>query len=183
MPHDDPPMIDDRHTWPTASATDPNGAPTPPKATRTHRGEVAKTCWFKRGDRVRVSSHATGLDTDAGQVGTVLEDSDAPWICFDKPTRYPGVPYPGLGTDGRRGYYDCISGSFLEPEEPAGGDLGRLGDLLEAWSVLEPGMWENDDGPEGWYAVSNGDGIVAYFSEESAACRYRLAEVNRALNG
>lgn len=58
-----------------------------------------------------------------------------------------------------------------------------LDDLLQVWSVHDPGMWENDDGPAGWWAVSNDDGIVAYFGREDAAFRFRLAEINRALNG
>lgn len=62
-------------------------------------------------------------------------------------------------------------------------ESASLDDLLEVWSVLEPGMWENDTGPEGWFAVSNADGIVAYFGTETDAYRFRLAEINRALNG
>jgi len=60
-----------------------------------------------------------------------------------------------------------------------------LDELLEAWSVHAPGMWDNDQGPEGWYAVSSDEagGIVAYFADETSALRYRLAEINRTLNG
>lgn len=58
-----------------------------------------------------------------------------------------------------------------------------LDELLETWSVYGPGVWENDDGPHGWRAVANDDGIVAYFGTESDAFRFRLAEINRALNG
>lgn len=58
-----------------------------------------------------------------------------------------------------------------------------LEDLLESWTVLWPGMWENEDGPASWYAVANDDGIVAYFGNEADALRFRLAEINRALNG
>lgn len=58
-----------------------------------------------------------------------------------------------------------------------------LDDLLEEWSVLEPGMWENDSDPKDWYAVCNQDGIIAYFSNESDAYRFRLSEINRILNG
>lgn len=54
---------------------------------------------------------------------------------------------------------------------------------LSEWSVHDPGMWENDDGPEGWYAVSNHQGIVAYFHDENDAYRYRLDQINRDLNG
>ena len=55
-------------------------------------------------------------------------------------------------------------------------------ELLDDWSVMEPGMWENDDGPEGWYAVTNTDGIVAYFATEADAYRWRLDMINRELN-
>lgn len=58
-----------------------------------------------------------------------------------------------------------------------------LDELLEDWSVNAPGMWDNDQGPKDWYAVSNTDGIVAYFGDEASAFRYRLAEINRELNG
>jgi hypothetical protein len=59
-----------------------------------------------------------------------------------------------------------------------------LDEALECWEVHEPGMWENDAGPKGWYAVSHEDrGIVAYFADESDAFRFRLAEINRQLNG
>lgn len=57
-----------------------------------------------------------------------------------------------------------------------------LDDALERWAVLHPGAWENDDGPVGWWAVANDDGIVAYFSTEEDACRHRLAMVNRDCN-
>lgn len=60
----------------------------------------------------------------------------------------------------------------------------HLEDLLDEWAVHAPGMWENDVGPKGWWAVSSANsGIVAYFADEDDACRFRLAEINRALNG
>lgn len=34
-----------------------------------------------------------------------------------------------------------------------------------------------------WFAVSNPEGIVAFFRDESDALRFRLAEINRELNG
>lgn len=58
-----------------------------------------------------------------------------------------------------------------------------LDGLLEVWAVFEPGTWENDTGPEGWFAVANDVGIVAYFASGEDAYRFRLAEINRALNG
>ena len=55
---------------------------------------------------------------------------------------------------------------------------------LERWQVHDPEtLWENGHGPFGWYAVSNDDGIIAYFGREEDAYRFRLAEVNRQLNG
>jgi hypothetical protein len=54
--------------------------------------------------------------------------------------------------------------------------------LLEEIEVMGPGMWENEDGPKGWYAVSNTYGIIAYFPEEKEALRYRLDYINRLLN-
>lgn len=56
-------------------------------------------------------------------------------------------------------------------------------DLLETWSVMAPGMWENDIGPKDWYAVCNDNGIKAYFGDEAAAFAFRLMMINMALNG
>lgn len=59
-----------------------------------------------------------------------------------------------------------------------------LDELLEHWAVHAPGMWENDQGPEDWYAVSNGDdSIIAYFANETDAFSFRLHKINQALNG
>ena len=59
-----------------------------------------------------------------------------------------------------------------------------LDDALENWQTSPPGMWENDQGPEDWWAVSNDkEGIIAYFQHERDAHRWRLAQVNRQLNG
>lgn len=55
-----------------------------------------------------------------------------------------------------------------------------LSELLDVYSVIPP--YEHV-GPTGWWAVSDRDGIVAYFAEEAAAFRFRLSEINRALNG
>jgi hypothetical protein len=59
-----------------------------------------------------------------------------------------------------------------------------LAQLLDAVAVYYPGEWQNEVGPKGWYAVSVLDrGILAYFQEESDAFRWRLAEINRIMNG
>ena len=59
----------------------------------------------------------------------------------------------------------------------------NLEELLDEWAVLPPGQWENPIGPKDWFAVCNEQGIVAYFFREREAFRFRLAEINRALNG
>ncbi len=61
--------------------------------------------------------------------------------------------------------------------------MKSLEQALEDWSVFPPGEWENDIGPPLWYAVANTEGIIAYFGNESDAFRFRLAEINRELNG
>jgi hypothetical protein len=33
-------------------------------------------------------------------------------------------------------------------------------EALEKWQVIAPGQWENEDGPEDWWAVENDNGIV-----------------------
>ena len=60
--------------------------------------------------------------------------------------------------------------------------MKTLDDLLEDISVMEPHMWENDDGPKGWYAVCDERGIIAYFGDENDAYRFRLDLINRRLN-
>ncbi len=70
-------------------------------------------------------------------------------------------------------------GKLIEPPKKK-----VLKELLEEWSVLTPNQWENDKGPEGWYAVCNDDdGIIAYFKEEKKAYSFRLSEINKILNG
>ncbi len=58
-----------------------------------------------------------------------------------------------------------------------------LDDFLETWAVLAPGQWDNDVVPADWFAVCNDEGIVAYFADEKTAFRFRIAEINRELNG
>lgn len=63
-------------------------------------------------------------------------------------------------------------------------EASNLMELLDEWAVMFPGMWENENTPTlgEWYAVSNNDGIIAYFGNESDAFRFRLSEINRILN-
>lgn len=58
-----------------------------------------------------------------------------------------------------------------------------LEELLEEWSVMQPGQWENKTGPKDWFAVSNDDGIVAYFGKEGDAFGFRMYRINQILNG
>jgi hypothetical protein len=55
-------------------------------------------------------------------------------------------------------------------------------ELLDEVSVAAPDMWENDEGPKGWYAVITEDGIVAYFASENDAFLFRLYLINKRLN-
>lgn len=59
-----------------------------------------------------------------------------------------------------------------------------LDTLLQEISVLPPGMWENENTEKlgDWYAVSNDDGIIAYFPSQEEAFHYRLDYINRILN-
>lgn len=43
---------------------------------------------FKVGDRVRLKVNTP--DSSAGMEGVITEATDAPWVHFDKPTRYAG---------------------------------------------------------------------------------------------
>ena len=60
--------------------------------------------------------------------------------------------------------------------------MSDIYELLEEVSVMPPDMWENVEGPKGWYAVVTDEGIVAYFSAENDALRFRLDLINRHLN-
>jgi len=54
--------------------------------------------------------------------------------------------------------------------------------LLDEVVVMPPGMWHNEKGPKGWFAVSDNEGIKAYFADETQALFYRLALINATLN-
>ncbi len=58
--------------------------------------------------------------------------------------------------------------------------LKNLDELLEEYLV--DFAWENDEGPKNWYAVSNNDGIIAYFGNEKDAFAFRLMKINFILN-
>jgi len=61
--------------------------------------------------------------------------------------------------------------------------MTNLNALLDDVQVDAPGLWRNDDGPSGWWAVStDDDGIIAYFHKEEDACRFRLNYINTLLN-
>lgn len=70
---------------------------------------------------------------------------------------------------------------LLEPNKKT------LEELLEEWSVMSPGMWENDLTASpligDWYTVANDNGIIAYFGEEKDAFAFRLNKINQILNG
>lgn len=55
--------------------------------------------------------------------------------------------------------------------------MRKLIDLLEEWQVHAPGLWENEMGPPYWWAVSNNDGIVAYFGDEADAFKFRWTKI------
>lgn len=60
-----------------------------------------------------------------------------------------------------------------------------LDGMLERWTVHDD--WDNEQTAakeqwQGWYAVSNDDGIVAYFGDRDDAYRWRLSMINRDLN-
>ena len=59
-----------------------------------------------------------------------------------------------------------------------------LTDLLNEIIVHCPGNWENELTPAipQWWAVSNDDGIIAYFGNSTDAWRFRLDYINRKLN-
>ena len=35
--------------------------------------------------------------------------------------------------------------------------------------IFAPGMWENEEGPKGWWAIADSKGIFAYTSDEQTA--------------
>lgn len=60
-----------------------------------------------------------------------------------------------------------------------------LDELLEEWSVLPPGTWENENTylMNDWFAIANDDGICAYFNNDKDAFSFRLIKINSILNG
>lgn len=64
-----------------------------------------------------------------------------------------------------------------------------LDDLLEEYAVMEVDEQMNEangrrlSGILGWWAVVDDNGAYAYFGKEEDAFRFRLAEINRRLNG
>lgn len=58
--------------------------------------------------------------------------------------------------------------------------VGEVNDLDDTERPDDAGR-EPDLG--GWFYVCDDDGIIAYFAHEVDALRFRLAEVNRHLNG
>lgn len=65
----------------------------------------------------------------------------------------------------------------------------NLDDLLQEYSVMEVDEQMNEanggrlSGILGWWAVVDDNGAYAYFGKEEDAFRFRLAEINRRLNG
>lgn len=57
-----------------------------------------------------------------------------------------------------------------------------LDTLLQEISVHSPEEWRNEDGPPGWWAVSDENGIIAYFGKEEVALWFRLTLINNRLN-
>lgn len=58
-----------------------------------------------------------------------------------------------------------------------------LDELFGEWIVLPPGHWEQDncDLSKGYWAVKCKSSIIALFSEESDAWKFRKDKVNRLL--
>lgn len=56
--------------------------------------------------------------------------------------------------------------------------------LLEAINVMDE--WDNDISDvmikDGWYAVCDDTGIIAYFSDQTEAFHFRLDYINRIMN-
>lgn len=67
---------------------------------------------FKVGDRVRVVRNGNASDgVRAGETGTVMEESNCPWLRMDAPTAYgAGVSHLGIPA----GYANCVGESYLE---------------------------------------------------------------------
>ncbi len=64
--------------------------------------------------------------------------------------------------------------------------MRTLDEMLDRWTVHECDEINETLGISilpGWFAVSNHDGVIAYFGNESDAFRFRLSEINRELNG
>lgn len=58
----------------------------------------------------------------------------------------------------------------------------NIDSALEQFQVIPPGDWYTEANLTDWFAVVNGEGIIAYFAREVDACAFRLMQVNRLLN-
>lgn len=56
-----------------------------------------------------------------------------------------------------------------------------LDELLEEIQVVEDTEGLFPEGIEGWYGVTNTEGIIAYFGDEDAAFSFRLTYINNIL--
>jgi hypothetical protein len=89
-----------------------------------------------------------------------------------------GVEMEWLTTYWRKG----IETAIAVTKSPAAPKKKTLEELLQDISVVDPGQWENNAGPRGWFAVTDDSGIIAYFGSEDAALFFRLALINARLN-
>lgn len=81
------------------------------------------------------------------------------------------VPLPTSVMASRRSY-DAARGQDAK-------DIQYWLDNMTVFWRIEPELYR---GPKGYCSFANEHGIVAYFKEQDDAFRYRIAEVNRALN-
>lgn len=105
---------------------------------------------------------------------------------MSKPRKPPGRTLDGLLDDALAGVFDFGRAPKKEPK------LADLDAGLEAYGVVAVGQFHTGThkdmrlgditGLDGWFAVVSDCGVDAYFSTETAAFRWRLAEINRRLN-
>lgn len=93
---------------------------------------------MKKGDRVKLKVDQE--DSDAGQIGTLLEDAgDSAWVEFDTPTRWPYNHVDRKGeVMGKAGFCDCIDVEHLEPYLLTCTEVSKVG-----WYWMKTGdEWE-----------------------------------------
>lgn len=120
---------------------------------RNEAGYIAQRMWWDEADRL---CQELGFDgcTQAGRSGG--------WL----------IPVPAVEDEEGIEALDAAIQPMLHGDALDEYFLRAAASLGSELRIIPPGLWENDTGPQDWYAVEDAAGIIAYFAEEEAALRF-----------